>query len=113
MYVFRSLVWKGILYRRGDKVIVHSGLDNTNHYWKAVIQNFYIQECEGKIGVFFEAHYYPQILRDDDPLLHSQFDMTIVGHIPREYSRNNIRQVSLIQHKFILLPAVGNDEWKA
>lgn len=111
MHGFRSLLWKGTLYRIGDKVIVRSMNEDINLYWKAVITNFYTQEFEDRVGVFFEAQYYAQC-GDREVLIHPHFNMAVVQTPPRAHLGDNIRHVSLIVHKFILLPAVGDDVWK-
>jgi hypothetical protein len=111
IYPFGAIVLNGNLYRINNTVVVRS---NTDTPWKGIIKNFFISVVGNHVEMFFQAYYFDPIVHrgTNDPVLHPYSKMTLVKKKSKVYNGDNIRAVSDILHKFILLPALGNEDWK-
>jgi hypothetical protein len=111
IYPFRAIVLNGNVYRINDTVVVRS---NTDTPWKGIIKNFFISVVGNYVGVFSLVHYFDSIVHTgtNGLVLHPYSGMMLVEKKTKVYNRDNIRAVSDILHKFIVLSVVGNEDWK-
>jgi hypothetical protein len=81
-------------------------IDNDDHVWtwKAKIKDFFVNDCEGILEVFFLARYLDQrLLRENScmSLLHKMSIMYILNLKPIELSIGPVRQ---LMYLFMPLP---------
>jgi hypothetical protein len=112
----RSVVWRGEVYRPGDHVVVlvDGSVDCTHpQNWKAVINCFFMHECNGHMEIFFEAEWYKQRFEEDTRRQVLSWDRDEYSHFTLldrgllHAHGNNCRSLSRILHKFFPISQGG------
>lgn len=98
MYKAQSILYKGSIYRLGDRVLVAH--DNTRPHgthestksWRAIITTFFVHDFGQEVGVFFQAEYQDQRFLDEtstELILHPVSYMGMVN-----LSRTNTQEMT-------------------